>query len=298
MKNIIITGTNGFIGQYLVNNLANYFPVIALTRQNKRDRIFQKNVRVSKTNYAEHNLKELFYDAYSVIHLAAKRYSPYENENYFDNLILDEKIFNAAVSARVRHLLYFSTIGVYGTSENVYKTEDSSVNPETEYALRKYQAENSLRYLFQREEMDYTILRVAQVLGHGERKGYFLNTIIENAKNSQPIRLTGSEFSRHLVYITDLLDVINKVLRNKEVLSGVYNVASDIIITKKKYAEAVVEQSNSGSEIIYHNYDKRILSYSMMKIDKICSRLDWKPGYNLKKAVSAMMAKGQNNEED
>jgi len=81
---------------------------------------------------------------------------------------VDERVrrFTEALVGRYpRRIVYISTTGVYGDRQGAWVTEDSAVQPGTDRARRRLDAENHLREFTRSKGIELVILRVAGIYG-------------------------------------------------------------------------------------------------------------------------------------
>lgn len=169
---ILVTGTAGFIGFYLVNKLVStgvevvgidnindhYDPELKLARLNEvgicRNKIKwyfpvqsdkYPNYRIIRMNLEdERRLHELFeYEEFDcVVNLAAQACVRYSIENpsvYIQaNIVGSGNVLESCIKTKVKHLVYASSSSVYGMNEKMpFSTKDSIDHPISIYAATK-----------------------------------------------------------------------------------------------------------------------------------------------------------------
>lgn len=179
----LVTGAGGWLGSTLVEELLlkNYF-VRALTfkdsdKLHRLKETYGEKLEIIKSDItAEENLDEKLEGIDVVYHLAAKVHSlpksKVDEEEFFKvNTYGSEKIFRAAISKKVKRFIFYSTVAVYGTSQDCIDTT-YPYNPETPYAKSKAEAEKIALKLFKYEGFPITIIQPVTVYG-GEDRGNF-----------------------------------------------------------------------------------------------------------------------------
>ncbi|MDD5242717.1 MAG: NAD-dependent epimerase/dehydratase family protein [Syntrophorhabdaceae bacterium] len=166
--NILVTGVDGFLGSAIVRQAVNAgLSVIATDRFGK--------LKFSGVDYIPADilnplsLSKVFDGANCVCHVAglAHIFNKYEASGapfYEVNVAGTKNVAHAAIRAGVQHFIFISSVSVYG-GESHGKNEDSECFPEGPYAESKWNAEQLLTGLCQREGMDLTILRLATLYG-------------------------------------------------------------------------------------------------------------------------------------
>lgn len=82
------------------------------------------------------------------------------------NLFGTERLARCAVEMGVQRMVYISTIGVNGNSTDTHPfMEENRPNPHDSYALSKWEAEQSLRRLYETKGLDVVIVRPPLVYG-------------------------------------------------------------------------------------------------------------------------------------
>ena len=204
--NILMTGANGFVGQYLNAELSSAHHVKTLC-------------------FSTYNSSEQLGEVDIVIHLAAlvHQMEGAPEEYYFR--INTEKTIDLAKRAKesgVKHFIFMSTIKVYGekTASKPFN-ENSPCHPEDAYGRSKLSAEKVLRDM---EDENFTVSIIRSPLIYGEHvKANMLNlmTLIKKV----PILPFGGIFNkRSLVYVGNLVAMIQEIIIQQK--SGVF-LASD-----------------------------------------------------------------------
>lgn len=81
---------------------------------------------------------------------------------------------------RPARLVYISTSGVYGDHQGGWVTEDTPVNPKTDRAKRRVDAENALTHWCTEHSIDLIVLRVPGIIGVGRDS-------LERLKSGEPL---------------------------------------------------------------------------------------------------------------
>ena len=169
MRTAFVTGATGGIGSILCERLSqSEWSVVALVRRGSdssaiKDLPGLEIISADLSNEAAMSAAMRGCD--TVFHLAAKVHAPAgEAEDEFTrvNVKGTRAVVNAAIAARVKTFIYFSTVAVYPETDDVYD-EESAVGPSTPYGTTKLAGEAIV--LEQRDKMNVTILRLPVVYG-------------------------------------------------------------------------------------------------------------------------------------
>ena len=115
------------------------------------------------------------------------------------------------------NLIFISTSHVYKSSR--YKIKESfPVKPNTLYSRLKLKSENYIK----KNYVNYTILRLFNVYGFNQPKGFFVPDMIKKIKNNQPIKIDKS--IRDFIEVSVVSRIINFFINKK--IKGVFNVGS------------------------------------------------------------------------
>lgn len=226
--NILLTGSNGFIG----SNLKNYYKlkghnVFEINKENGFD--LSKNdwtIGIPKINFE------------IVVHLAqSKHYRDFENNSndiFRVNIQSTSELLNWAKLNNIKKFIYTSSANVYDNS-NIISYENSSTNYNSFYDLTKILSESIIS--FYSKYFQILILRLNTVYGPGQ-KDTIIPKIINKVKNKEEIVLArGKGIFLNPIYIDDLIHIIyNLSLYEFDNQKEVFNVSSDETISLHEIA--------------------------------------------------------------
>jgi nucleoside-diphosphate-sugar epimerase len=150
MPQICVTGATGFLGSALMRRLLSQsVPVTALARPSERaDRLERSGARVVRGDLQQPAaIAEALAGAESVYHVAALVEAPGDLTDFLDaNRGGTQRVFEAALRAGVRRIVYISSIAVYGlVGANEIIDETTPYDPHASlrdsYAQSKIQAD-------------------------------------------------------------------------------------------------------------------------------------------------------------
>lgn len=206
---VTLTGTAGFIGRILSQYLIN-----------AGMQVDSLSVR-SSWHYPK--------TANAIIHLAGKAHdtsnTTAEEEYFTVNTELTKKLFDAFVQSDTRDFFFFSSVKAAADTVEGALTEAAVPAPQTPYGRSKRAAEE---YLLSHElpaGKRLFIIRPAMVHGPGNKGN--LNLLYNLVRKGLPWPLATFENKRSFISITNLSFLIEKMLTNPELPSGIYNFADD-----------------------------------------------------------------------
>jgi nucleoside-diphosphate-sugar epimerase len=142
------------------------------------------------------------------------------------------KRFLARLPAAPARIIYLSTTGVYGDTGGAVVDETAPLNPTTERAKRRVDAEQSLTQWCERQGAGWTIVRAPGIYGPGRLP-------IERLKRGEPmIRHSEAGFSSR-IHVDDLARALLLASSAPRAVERIYNVTDDNPTTMTEYFERV-----------------------------------------------------------
>jgi len=209
---ITITGISGFVGQ----NLSTY--------------LSYKGFETHGLSLRTSNWKENFItDSKAIIHLAGKAHDTANtsaHEEYFKiNRDLTIELFDVFLSSEIKDFFYFSSVKAVADKVEIILTEDANTEPLTPYGKSKLEAE---KYILSKpipSGKRVFIIRPCMIHGPGNKGN--LNLLFKLVEKGFPWPLASFDNRRSFLSIDNLSFMINEMLRNSNIKSGVYNFADD-----------------------------------------------------------------------
>ena len=246
--NILVTGGAGYIGSILVPELLkNGHAVTVLDnfmyKQNSLAQlcnhtnfnIFNGDIRVGDT------IKPLLKNADIVIPLAAYVGAPICSKDPVGASTVNKDAIKMMLSSlsKEQKVLMPTTNSAYGSGdENNYCTEESELNPISQYAVEKVEIEKVL--------LDHELaisFRLATVFGMSlkMRIDLLVNDFVYRAVNDRFVVLFESHFKRNYLHVRDVTRAFVHGIDNFDSMKGeIYNVGlSDTNISKKELCERI-----------------------------------------------------------
>ncbi|OGL50392.1 MAG: hypothetical protein A3H37_11310 [Candidatus Schekmanbacteria bacterium RIFCSPLOWO2_02_FULL_38_14] len=222
VKKVFVTGATGFVGKMLCHSLVEKgYHVTGTVRSPGKIGLLpgRMEYRIVEDIGPETEWAGALDNVDAVVYLAARVHVMHETStNPLDeyrrvNTSGAARLFDMAVKAGVRRIIYLSTIKVNGekTEGNSY-TEDSSVCPADAYAQSKWEAEQILHGLALKRGIEVVIIRPPMIYGP-DVGGNFLR-LLNWVNRDIPLPLALVNNNRSLIYAGNLVDVIETCITN------------------------------------------------------------------------------------
>jgi nucleoside-diphosphate-sugar epimerase len=282
---VVVTGSQGFIGGYLVAQLlAEGHQVVGIDNfskygEVKRDHDSHQNFELVIEDLSKSNkrLQEVLMEADHIVAGAAKiggisYFHTYAYDLLADNERIMANTCDAAITAfksgRLKKVSYLSSSMVF---ENTYKWPSKEGDqflippPSSSYGFQKLAVEYFAKAAWDQYKLPYTIIRVFNCVGVGEARAanakiimsgnielamsHVLPDLVQKIlKGQDPVRILGSgEQIRHLTYGGDLARGISMTLEHPEALNNDFNISTDRSISVLELAELIWNHIKGGS---------------------------------------------------
>lgn len=217
-------------------------------------------------------VKEAVNGAACVVHLAAlvgDRACDADERKAFDvNVDGTANVINAARRANVTRFLLASTASCYGATSEM-ATEESSVQPLTQYALTKLAAE-VLVHAENSDAFQATVLRFATVFGLSPRMRFDLivNQFVWEALVQQKLTIYSPNAWRSHIHVHDLARALWAFIVTNHPIGGqTYNVGG-YNRTKAELVREIERQVDTEVEIVTAGADRRDYRVSFEKLER------------------------------
>ncbi len=290
MKKIVVTGSNGLLGQTLVNLLLKEpvkYKVIGLSRGENRNK---KNdftyISIDITNEALLCKKIAEFNPDVIVNTVAMTNvdACEDDKETCYTLNVDVVVYlKKYAEEKSTHLIHISTDFIFDGKKGLYKETDE-VNPLSYYGWTKLQSEEVLT----KSTVNYTILRT--ILVYGKVCGMTRNNIVLWVKKSleekKEISIVNDQF-RMPTYVENLA-LACKLSIDKKVV-GVFNISSKNLLSIYEIAEQIAE---------VFGLDKRLIKPISTETLNQKARRPAKTGFDLTKAKKELGLQPKSFKED
>ena len=305
--NYLITGAVGFIGYhtskrilensitdkvYAIDNLNNFYDV-NLKKERLNDLKKFNNFKFFKFDLTKQKEIESNYNHFSnidsVIHLSAYagiRQSIIDPWSYQDNNVnATINILEMCKKLNIPNFILASTSSVYGDNKSLpTKETDNNSYPLSPYAASKKSAE-LLTYTYHYHfDINSAILRFFTVYGPFGRPDMVIFKFIKSILDDQPITVYGNgEQTRDFTYVIDVADALISSAKIKGF--DIFNIGGGNAIAVNNLVNIIEDFLGKKAKIKYLKRDPSDIEHSLADINKIKSKLNWIPQYDIKKGV-------------
>ena len=260
LKNILITGGAGYVGNVLTPRLLDdgyavtvydimYFNKDTLPLSHPNLKVIEGDIRDTE------RLAAALHGMNAVIHLACiSNDASFElDERLSTTINLDafEPMVVAAKKAGIKRFVYCSSSSVYGVSEAPDVTEDHPLLPLTLYSKYKGMCEPIL-FKYKSDDFTCVVIRPATVCGYSPRTRLDLsvNILTNHAVNKGVITVFGGSQKRPNLHIEDMVDLYRLMLEapHEKIHGETFNVGyqNQTIMDIAQIVKKVVEQEFPG----------------------------------------------------
>lgn len=313
MMQILVTGSTGFIGQRLVNYLLEHTD-LNLNLAVRSEFEDKQNLRIRFCLISDisvnTNWQDALFDCQVVIHAAGRVHVMQEDEldplSAFRDVNVEGSLNLARQAAMqgVKRFIYLSSIKVNGelTSPGNSFCADDPVNPQCEYALSKYEAEQGLLSLAIETGMEVVIIRPVLVYGPCV-KGNFIR-MMDWVKKGIPLPFGLVNNQRSFVSVDNLVSLINKCIEHPLAGNQIFLVSDGHDLSTKDLLVKLRPLLNKWMllvpvPVLFLNFIAKIMGQQVVSdrlfgslqvdISKTCELLDWQPNTNVDVVLSEMV---------
>ncbi len=300
MKNILVTGADGFIGSHLVEKLVEKnYNVKAYVFYNSFgswgwldhvDKEIKGNIKIHMGDIRDqNNVRDSLKGCDAIIHLAALigiPYSYYSPESYVDTNIKGTlNLLQASRDKEIQKFVHTSTSEVYGTAKFVPITENHPLQGQSPYSASKIGADQIAYSFYNSFEMPISIIRPFNTYGPRQSARAVIPTIISQILKSQKtIKLGSLKPTRDFSYVDDTVSGFIAALESKNSIGEFINLGSSFEISIEDTTKCIANLMDNKIEIIQdkermrpENSEVERLFASNLKAKKI---MNWEPEFS------------------
>ncbi|WP_417814258.1 NAD-dependent 4,6-dehydratase LegB [Thalassospira alkalitolerans] len=299
MKNVFVTGADGFIGSHLVETMVrNGYRVRALSYYNAFGRSgWLDNIGVEIRSEIElvsgdicdaAAMMEYTKGQDAILHLAALIGIPYSyvavNSYVHTNITGTINLLQAARQNDIKRFVHTSTSEVYGTAQFVPITEDHPLQPQSPYSASKISADSMAESFHRSFGLPLVILRPFNTYGPRQSTRAVIPTIITQlAAGQREIKLGATHPTRDFNYVEDTARAFVAALETDAAVGHIVNASSNYEISVGDTAATIADIMNVDMTILSDDIRQRPAQSEVERLwgcnKKAAELLGWQPEF-------------------
>jgi UDP-glucose 4-epimerase len=294
--NVLITGGFGFVGVQLVRDLSENYTCYILDNEftgSQRKELLEDvnynhiNCDISDNQAVKKVFKDNNFDC--VIHLAAKHLIPWCERNnaeaYKTNVVGTINLLN--YMSNEAKFIFISSAAVYAASDEPLIEDESKLEPFDIYGLTKLHGEHITAVKCKQRSINYTNVRLFNVIGPFESNGHILPDICFQLKTGiTKLKLGNTSSFRDFIGVQDVSYGLNKIMHISEsghtvnLCSGITYSMDEIIAEVKNVSG--IEFTIERDPMRQRKSDNPYIKGSTAKLRMLTG---WTPNVSLKDSV-------------
>lgn len=287
--NILITGSNGFIGRNVCEWLKKQdVNIIGLGRNKiskaQVNKYISCNLQIDDIGNAIDDMQIMPIDA--VIHLASDmRREPYEKEVLASNCIGTQRLIEFCEIRNIPVFIQLSSLPVIGKPIQHPIKEEHPLAPPTVYHITKCTQELLANYAWYTHHLRTISFRISAPVGIGMNPKTIFPIFVKNALENKDIIIYGKGRRKQTyIHVSDIASAIYKGIKSNT--QGVFNLASNNLYSNYELANECIKVIGSYSRIKYSGdgdpYDDYIWDVSL---EKIKNEIGYEPKVSMEKMI-------------
>ena len=296
-KKILVTGVAGFLGSHLSEKLVELgHSVIGLDNMiggyedNIPNKIEFHNVDCCDFEKIKILMKnvEVVYHCAATAHEGLSVFSPYEITK--NNYLASVSIFSAAVNAKVKRIIFCSSMARYGDQAAPF-TEKMKPKPVDPYAISKVASEEVLKNLCELNGIEWVIAIPHNIIGPRQKYDDPFRNVVSIMINRMlqgkaPIIYGDGNQTRCFSYIDDCLSCLIPMLDQKNLNRETINIGPDEeFVTINKIAEICSNITGINLNPIYKKDRPKEVKHATCSADKARALLKYETKVTLNEGI-------------
>jgi len=268
---ILVTGAAGFIGSEFVLQLTNstnhdIIVIDAFTYAGKKQNLqsIRKSITILKGDICDQNFISQVFKKYKfdlVVHFAAETHvdNSINSPSQFikTNVLGTFNLVNATNKYAISKFVYVSTDEVYGSIEEGFASEDSSLNPSSPYSASKAGGEFLIKSYGHTFKLNYNIVRCSNNYGPRQNAEKLIPMTIYKLSKNKPVPIYGrGDNVREWLHVTDCASAISTIAFGSSEVK-IFNIGSDDYHTNLSIVHQIAQHMNCKYDYIKYVEDRK-----------------------------------------
>ncbi|MFA7084412.1 MAG: NAD(P)-dependent oxidoreductase [Arcobacteraceae bacterium] len=280
MKNVLVTGSNGFIGSELVKELKKID--INVLEFNSLDGDIAEYDFIKK--YRNTEISHIF-------HLASKIFVPDSWKSplsFYKTTVIGTG--NILELCRTKNIpLTYVSAYLYGIAEKLPISEDERLKSNNPYAHSKYLAEELCKFYSEFYKVKVIIIRPFNIYGENQKEIFLIPHIINQVLNKESIQVKDLYPKRDYLYLKDLIVGLIKTIKYEKQFS-IFNFGSGISLSVDEIIKVIQKVANTRKKIISENITRNNEIMDIVADISYAKReLNWEPKYSFEDGIKAIL---------
>ena len=228
MHKILLTGSSGFIGSNILNNLSKDYEFYILVRKKPlKTYLKNKNIKVIEfKNYNSLNLKLKKMRVNTVIHCATHYIKDHKFQDIeklcYSNLMFGNIILENLTKLKASKFINFSTVWEDGNAkkdniENLYSAYKKSFSTILSFYKKNF------------KKVNFYELMVFDTFGNNDRRKKIIHTLKMNYLKNKSTNVISKNLYMNLLNISDIINAISLILK-KDIAPKRYSITNNLNI--------------------------------------------------------------------
>lgn len=267
-KKILITGSNGFLGQLAIDRYKKDYDLVLLDLYSVDNKNFYQ-VNISEFDKLDEIINKEKPNI--IFHFASEIFDTNNKEKiYKTNVVGSYNIYKSAVKNNIDKLIFTSTFSLFERDYEYLIKETEPASCKNFYGVTKAEIERFL--LSSDSSLDITIFRCPVIVD--KSRAHRLGVLFEFLKDNCTLWILGDGSNKiQFVSATDLFDAIDKSLNVKG--KNVYNIGCERVESMRETFKYLIEKTGSKSKIKYFNKSLGLFFLKILSFLRLINFIDY-----------------------
>ena len=267
-KKILITGSNGFLGNLAKEYFIQNYELVLVDLSNSSDANFYK---ADIGNFAEIDEVITKEKPNIIFHFASEIFDTHNKKKiYKTNVEGSNNIKKSAINNNVENLIFTSTFSLYEKNYDYLISETEPISCKNYYGITKSEVETLL--LDSDSELNISIFRCPIIVD--KSRAHRLGVLFEFLKDNCTLWILGDGSNKlQFVSASDLFIAIENSLNLKG--KHVYNIGCEKVETMRETFEYLVNKTGSKSKIRHFNKNLGLIILKILSFLRLINFIDY-----------------------